>query len=97
MIFKASTTSDHAFASTLPKNKEFVFTVASKGKGAIASGEFKRWNDVPFDIPPLPPSGLPGCKAVDIQYRLEVRIHEVILSETEGNMEKKTKQINQQC
>ena len=75
MIFKAATTAQHAFASSLPKTKEYVFTIASKGKGAISSGEFKRWNDVPFEIPPVPPSGLPGCKAADIQYRLEVSMH----------------------
>ena len=56
----------------MPKTREYAFTIACKGKGQIASGEFKRWNDVPFEIPPVPPSGLPGCKSVDIQYRLEV-------------------------
>ena len=45
----------------MPKTRDHVFTIASKGKGAIASGEFKRWNDVPFEIPPVPPSGLSGC------------------------------------
>ena len=61
----------------MPKTREYVFTIASKGKGQIATGEFKRWNDVPFEIPPVPPSGLPGCKSVDIQYRLEVILHEI--------------------
>ena len=61
----------------MPKTREYAFTIACKGKGQIASGEFKRWNDVPFEIPPGPPSGLPGCKSVDIQYRLEVILYGV--------------------
>jgi hypothetical protein len=39
----------------------------------IAPGAVSAWNNFLISVPPLPPSQLPNCNIMDIQYMLEVR------------------------
>jgi hypothetical protein len=40
----------------------------------IAPGGMSAWNNFLISVPPLPPSQLPYCNIMDIQYMLEVRL-----------------------
>ena len=74
VIYKASSSGFSGFTDPSTKNRTFHFDIVTKGKGMIAAGQVKKWKDVPFEIPPLPPSGLSGCKSIEIQYQLQVRL-----------------------
>ena len=41
-------------------------------KGKIEPGESDSWHDTALKIPPLPPSDLPQCNNIKIDYILEV-------------------------
>ena len=34
--------------------------------------ETRQYSDVKMEVPPLPPSGLPGCKIIEVVYVLTV-------------------------
>ena len=36
-------------------------------------GESELWDHVPIGIPPVPPTSLPYCNIINIDYRIEVR------------------------
>ena len=40
-------------------------------RGPIKTGETDVWNGQPLSIPAVPPSGLGGCRIIDVSYRLE--------------------------
>ena len=43
-------------------------------RGPIEAGESDVWNGQPLLIPAVPPSGLGGCRIMDVSYRLEFRV-----------------------
>ena len=43
-------------------------------KGPIDSGKSDSWDGQPLSIPPVPPTGLGGCRIMDVSYRLEFRV-----------------------
>ena len=43
-------------------------------RGPIEEGSSDTWNGQPLSIPPVPPSGLGGCRIIDVSYRLEFRV-----------------------
>jgi len=42
--------------------------------GPIEPGESASWQDTALEIPPLPPSKLPNCNNIQIEYRIEFRV-----------------------
>ena len=44
-------------------------------RGPIEAGDSFSYEDEPLSIPPVPPSGLSGCRIIDVPYRLEFLVY----------------------
>ncbi|XP_064616311.1 arrestin domain-containing protein 2-like [Liolophura sinensis] len=55
-------------------SKRWRHTIYTRPRTSFAPGETLELSQEPIPVPPLPPSGLPGCKLVDIIYTLRVKV-----------------------
>ena len=59
-------------ASNRTGETETEDVVLVERKGKIEPGESDSWHDTALKIPPLPPSDLPQCNNIKIDYVIEV-------------------------
>jgi hypothetical protein len=57
------------------KNKRTKRCVQEVQRGKIEAGGTDTWNSIGLSIPPLPPSGLGGCRMINVSYALEFRVN----------------------
>ncbi|XP_050412712.1 arrestin domain-containing protein 3 isoform X2 [Patella vulgata] len=56
------------------RSKSVTKSLARVQHGSIDGGDTDVWNGDLLHIPPLPPSGLRGCRIIDIQYTLSLTV-----------------------
>lgn len=43
--------------------------------GSVSARKSDSWNDVDLVVPPVPPTGLGGCRIIEVKYFIEVQVH----------------------
>ena len=59
---------------TANKTKTDIKILAEASRGVIPAGGEDQWSDVQIPVPHVPPSQLPYCKIIDIEYSLQFRV-----------------------
>ena len=57
-----------------PKKDTSTRIIQEVHRGQIEAGGSDTWNSLPLSIPPVPPTGLGGCRIIHVSYILEFRV-----------------------
>ena len=71
---KAKLFQEVTFTSRCGKTKYTRNKVQEVKRGRIDAGASDKWDYHPLEIPQVPPTGLGGCRMIDVSYQLEFRV-----------------------